>query len=80
VATATAPDVTYEQLRALYQEASRHNWLEAVVLGSDDKPVTLRDLIVQRGNEARGRKQVQDDSDQQGTEDKPQGAMDKVAS
>jgi hypothetical protein len=80
VATATAPDVTYEQLRALYQEASRHNWLEAVVLGSDDKPITLRDLIVQRGNEARGRRQIQDDSGQQSEEDKPRGAKDKVAS
>jgi hypothetical protein len=80
VATATAPDVTYEQLRALYQEASRHNWLETVVLGSDDKPITLRDLIVQRGNEARGRRQTQDDSGQQSEEDKPLGAVDKVAS
>jgi hypothetical protein len=80
VATATAPDVTYEQLRALYQEASRHNWLETVVLGSDDKPITLRELIVQRGNEARGRKQTENDSGQPSEEDKPRDAMDKVAS
>lgn len=80
VAAATAPDATYEQLRALYQEAARRNWLEAVVLGPDDKSVTLRDLIVHRGNEARDRRQLQDDSGQQSAEDKPRAAMDKVAS
>lgn len=80
LAAATAPDATYEQLRALYQEAARRNWLEAAVLGPDDKPITLRDLIVHRGNEARDRRQLQDDSGQQSAEDKPRGAKDKVAS
>jgi hypothetical protein len=80
LAAATAPDATYEQLRALYQEVSRRNWLEAVVLGPDDKPITLRELIVHRGNEARDRRQLQDVSGRQSAEDKPLGAMDKVAS
>jgi hypothetical protein len=80
LAAATAPDATYEQLRALYQEAARRNWLEAVVLGPDGKSITLRDLIVHRGNEARDRRQPQDDSGQQSAEDKPRGAKDKVAS
>jgi hypothetical protein len=80
LAAATAPDATYEQLRALYQEASRRNLLEAAVLGPDNKPTTLKDLIVHRGAEARDRKQLQDDSGQQSAEDKQRGAKDEVAS
>jgi hypothetical protein len=80
LAAATAPDATYEQLRVLYQEASRRNWLETAVLGPDDKSITLKDLIVHRGNEVKDRRRLQDDSGQQGTEDKPRGAKDKVAS
>ena len=80
LAAATAPDATYEQLRALYEEASQRNLLEAVVPGPDNKPITLKDLIVLRGTEARNRKQLRDDSGQQSAKDKQRGAKDKVAS
>jgi hypothetical protein len=80
LAAATASDATYEQLRALYEEASQRNLLEAVVPGPDTKPITLKDLIVHRGTEAKNRKQLQDDSGQQSAKDKQRGAKDKVAS
>ncbi|MCI0382890.1 ATP-binding protein [Streptomyces sp. CNQ085] len=52
-ATATAPDTIYEDLRALYEEARRHNLLAAAVLDPAGKPTTLGDLIVRRGTGAR---------------------------
>jgi hypothetical protein len=55
VATATAADATYQQLRALYEEVSRRNLLDAAVLDADGRPVTLAKLIVQRGNQAKTR-------------------------
>jgi energy-coupling factor transporter ATP-binding protein EcfA2 len=54
VAAATAPDATYEQLRALYAEVARRHLLEAAVLDGDGRPVTLAKLIVQHGNKAKG--------------------------
>ncbi|WP_410539775.1 ATP-binding protein [Streptomyces sp. KL2] len=53
LATATAPDTSYEDLRALYEEARRHNLLAAAVLDPAGEPTTLGDLIVRRGTEAR---------------------------
>lgn len=55
VAAATAPDATYDELRALYDEAARRNWLDAAVLGSDGKTTTLGELIVHHGTEAKNR-------------------------
>ncbi|MFP8962798.1 ATP-binding protein [Streptomyces nanhaiensis] len=53
LATATAPDTSYEDLRTLYEEARRHNLLAAAVLDPAGEPTTLGDLIVRRGTEAR---------------------------
>jgi AAA domain len=66
VAAATAPTATYEELRALYQEVSRRNWLDAVVLGPDDKSITLKELIVHRGTEAKKQGHLPDDNERQG--------------
>jgi hypothetical protein len=55
VAAATSPDATYDELRALYDEVARRNWLEAAVLGSDGKTTTLGELIVHHGTEAKNR-------------------------
>ena len=55
VAAATAPDATYDELRDLYDEAARRNWLDAAVLGADGKTTTLGDLIVHHGTEAKNR-------------------------
>jgi len=66
VAAATAPTATYEELRALYQEVSRRNWLDAVVLGPDDKSITLKELIVHRGTEAKKQGRLPDDNERQG--------------
>jgi len=66
VAAANAPTATYEELRALYQEVSRRNWLDAVVLGPDDKSITLKELIVHRGTEAKKQGHLPDDNERQG--------------
>jgi hypothetical protein len=55
VAAATAPDATYDELRALYDEVARRNWLDAAVLDSDGKTTTLGNLIVHHGTEAKNR-------------------------
>jgi hypothetical protein len=77
---ANSPDATYEGLRALYEEVSRRNWLDAVVLGPDNKSVTLKELIVHRGTEAKGRQQpVADDEGRQEPKGKRQGVKEKVS-
>ncbi|GEL19454.1 ATP-binding protein [Pseudonocardia asaccharolytica] len=55
VAAATASDATYDQLRALYDEVSRRAWLDAAVLDTEGKSVTLGELIVHHGTEAKNR-------------------------
>jgi len=80
LAAATAPDATYDGLRALYQEVSKRNWLDAVVLGPDNKSVTLKELIVHQGTEAKERSQQRDEGAQQGAKGKREGAKAKVAS
>ena len=55
VTAAIAPDATYDQLRAMYAEVARRHLLEAAVLDSDGRPVTLAKLIVQHGNKAKHR-------------------------
>jgi AAA domain len=65
VAAATAPDATYEQLRALYEEVSRRHLLDAAVLDADGEPVTLAKLIVQHGNRAKAQATRGEDAGQE---------------
>jgi AAA domain-containing protein len=65
VAAATAPEATYEQLRALYEEVARRGLLDAAVLDTDGRSITLAKLIVQHGNEAKNRRAPAEDTDQQ---------------
>ena len=58
VAAATAPDATYDELRALYDEVRRRNWLEAAVLDADGESVTLGELIAHHGTEAKARSEA----------------------
>jgi hypothetical protein len=55
VAAATAPEATYDELRALYEEVARRRLLDAAVLDGDGRSITLAKLIVQHGNEAKHR-------------------------
>jgi hypothetical protein len=55
IAAAAAPDATYQDLRALYEEVRWHNLLGAAVLDDDGEARTLGELIVRRGTEARNR-------------------------
>ena len=75
VAAATAPDATYDGLRALYDEVARRNWLDAAVLGPDGKSITLGELIVQHGTKAKNRSGPTSD----GRQGAKGGAKDKVA-
>jgi hypothetical protein len=75
VAAATAPDATYDGLRALYDEVARRNWLDAAVLGPDGKSITLGELIVQHGTEAKNRSGPPSD----GRQSAKGGAKEKVA-
>jgi hypothetical protein len=77
-AAATNPNATYQELRSLYEEVARRNWLDAVVLGPDDKSITLKELIMHRGTEAKNRSQQQNDSGQPGGKGKRQAAKDRV--
>lgn len=52
-AAATAPDVTYEGLRALYVRAKRLGVLGAAIQDPDGQTTTLGDLIEARGAQAR---------------------------
>jgi hypothetical protein len=79
LAAATAPDATYDVLRALYDEVDRRHWLHAAVLGSDGETVTLGELIVRHGTEAKTRNEPHNDSGRQGAEGEQRGAKDKVA-
>jgi hypothetical protein len=76
-AAATAPDATVEQLRALYDEVSRRRWLDAAVLGPDGETVTLGELIIRHGTEAKTRNEP--DTNGGHAKGKQQGAKDKVA-
>jgi hypothetical protein len=78
IAAATNPNATYQELRALYEEVARRNWLDAAVLGPDDKSITLKELIMHRGTEAKNRSQQQNDSGQPGGKGKRQAAKDRV--
>ncbi|MFF4652783.1 ATP-binding protein [Streptomyces sp. NPDC001380] len=51
---ATAPGAAYEDLRALYEDARRHNLLGAAVLDGEESR-TLGEVIVRHGTEARRR-------------------------
>jgi energy-coupling factor transporter ATP-binding protein EcfA2 len=62
VARATAPEVSYDQLRALYEEVGRRHLLDAAVLDDDGRPVTLAKLIVQHGNKAKNRLSAADEA------------------
>lgn len=53
LATATTPNTTYEELRALYEEARRHNLLAAAVLDPAGGSTTLGEIIVRRGTAAK---------------------------
>lgn len=53
--TATDPNATYEELRALYEEVRRHNLLGAAVLDGDGRSRTLGELIIRHGTEAKNR-------------------------
>jgi AAA domain len=75
VAAATSSNATYEELRALYDEVARRNWLDAAVLGADGKTTTLGDLIVHHGTEAKNRNGSAGD----GRQDAKDGAKGKVA-
>jgi hypothetical protein len=55
VTAATSPEATYLELRSLYDEVARRNWLDAAVLGADGKTTTLGELIVHHGTEAKNR-------------------------
>lgn len=55
LAAATAPDATYAELRALYEEVRRHNLLGAAVLDGAGETQTLGELIVRHGTAARNR-------------------------
>ena len=48
---ATAPEATYGELRALYDEVRRRNLLGSAVLDERGEATTLGELIVRRGNE-----------------------------
>ncbi|MFF9340547.1 MULTISPECIES: ATP-binding protein [unclassified Streptomyces] len=52
VTAATAPDAGHEELRALYEEARRHNLLGAAVLDDTGQTHTLGQLIVRHGTAA----------------------------
>jgi hypothetical protein len=59
ITAANAPDATYEDLRALYEEARRHNLLGAAVLDGEETR-TLGELIVRHGTEAAKNRVAQD--------------------
>lgn len=59
ITAATAPDATYEDLRALYEEARRRNLLGAAVLDGEETR-TLGELIVRHGTEAAKNRDDQD--------------------
>jgi energy-coupling factor transporter ATP-binding protein EcfA2 len=65
VAAANAPDATYDQLRALYDEVARRQLLDAAVLDADGQPITLAKLIVQRGTAAKSRQAPGEDTGQE---------------
>ncbi|GGU97364.1 hypothetical protein GCM10010275_39670 [Streptomyces litmocidini] len=52
VTAATAPGADHEELRALYEEARRHNLLGAAVLDDAGETCTLGQLIVRHGTAA----------------------------
>jgi RecA/RadA recombinase len=79
LAAATAPDATYDQLRALYDEVARRHWLDAAVLGPDGRSVTLGEVIVHHGTEAKTRGEAHTDGGEQDAAGAPQGAKDKGA-
>jgi hypothetical protein len=66
IATATAPDATYDELRALYDEVRRRNWLDAAVLDADGESVTLGELIAHHGTEAKSRSEKTDSGPRNG--------------
>lgn len=66
ITAATAPDATYEDLRALYEEARRHNLLGAAVLDGEETR-TLGELIVRHGTEAAKNRVAQDAESRAGT-------------
>ncbi|PZG93492.1 hypothetical protein C1I97_28650 [Streptomyces sp. NTH33] len=66
ITAATAPDATYEDLRALYEEARRHNLLGAAVLDGKETR-TLGELIVRHGTEAAKNRVAQDAESRAGT-------------
>jgi energy-coupling factor transporter ATP-binding protein EcfA2 len=83
VTAATAPDATYEQLRALYDEVARRHWLDAAVLGPDGRTTKLGDLIVHHGTEAKNRTEARTGTEAENrsapTADGRQGAKDRAA-
>jgi hypothetical protein len=78
-AAATAPDATVDQLRALYDEVGRRRWLDAAVLGPDGGSVTLGEVIIQHGTEAKTRSEPLANGAPQDGKGKQRGAKDKVA-
>ncbi|MGX4694607.1 ATP-binding protein [Streptomyces sp. JNUCC 63] len=66
ITAATAPGATYEDLRALYEEARRHNLIGAAVLDGEETR-TLGELIVRHGTEAAKNRVAQDVESRAGT-------------
>lgn len=76
---ATAPDASYAELRALYDEVGRRHWLDAAVLGPEGASMTLGEVIIHYGTEAKNRGEPHGVGDRRDAKGAPRGALGKAA-